>query len=115
MVILPSMNVSPYGEWRWSPMGLAGRDPVFYSQLDSELAYLKPQPAKQQNVVNTCMNCHGAMGKKSFFAEHPNQDFKLDFVYDTDAHTEGFKYGGLARDGISCMVCHRMAAPKDSS
>jgi hypothetical protein len=115
MVILPDMNVSPYGEWRWSPMGLAGRDPVFYSQLDSELAFLKPQPAKQQSVVNTCMNCHGAMGKKSFFAEHPKEDFKLDFVYNTDPATEGFKYGGLARDGISCMVCHRMAAPKDSS
>ena len=27
----PGANVSPYGEWRWSPMGLAGRDPIFYS------------------------------------------------------------------------------------
>src|SRR5579859_3645259 len=44
MVILPDINVSPYGEWRWTPMGLAGRDPVFYSQLDSELAYLSKQP-----------------------------------------------------------------------
>ena len=35
------VNVSPYGEWRWSPMGLAGRDPIFYAQLESELAYLK--------------------------------------------------------------------------
>jgi hypothetical protein len=109
----PTINVSPYGEWRWSPMGLAGRDPVFYSQLDSELAFLHQQPDEQQKVVNTCLNCHGAMGKKSFAAEHPNEDFKVDFVYDTDPSTVGFKYGGLARDGISCMVCHRMAAPKD--
>lgn len=115
MVILPDVNVSPYGEWRWSPMGLAGRDPVFYSQLDSELAYLKPQPPKQQLVVNTCMNCHGAMGKKSFAAEHPNEDFKVDFVYDTDPSTVGFRYGSLARDGISCLVCHQMAAPTDGS
>lgn len=112
---LPTINVSPYGEWRWSPMGLAGRDPVFFSQLDSELAFLNHQTAKQQMVVNTCMNCHGAMGKKSFAAEHPDKDFKVDFVYDTDPSTLGFKYGGLARDGISCMVCHRMAAPKDPS
>jgi hypothetical protein len=115
MVLAPSYNVSPYGEWRWSPMGLAGRDPVFYSQLDSELAYLSKQPPKQQMVINTCMTCHGAMGKRSFAAEHPDQDFKVDFVYDTDPTTEGFRYGGLARDGISCMVCHRMAAPKDPS
>jgi len=115
MVILPTVNVSPYGEWRWSPMGLAGRDPVFYSQLDSELAYLNQQPPKQQMVINICMNCHGAMGKKSFAVEHPTEDFKVDFVYDTDPSTLGFKYGSLARDGISCMVCHEMAAPKDAS
>jgi hypothetical protein len=30
-------HVSPYGEWRWTPMGLAGRDPVFYAQLESEI------------------------------------------------------------------------------
>ena len=107
-----TINVSPYGEWRWTPMGLAGRDPVFYSQLDSELAFLKEQP-KKQNVINICLTCHGAMGKREFAAEHPADDFKVDFVYDTDPASVGFKYGGLARDGISCEVCHRMAAPKE--
>jgi hypothetical protein len=29
-------NFSPYGTWRTSPMGLAGRDPIFFSQLASE-------------------------------------------------------------------------------
>jgi hypothetical protein len=115
MVILPDLNVSPYGEWRWTPMGLAGRDPVFYSQLDSELAYLKDQPPTRQMVINTCMNCHGAMGKKAFAAEHPDENFNVDFVYATNPAEPGFKYGGLARDGISCMVCHRMAEPKDRS
>lgn len=108
------INVSPYGEWRWTPMGLAGRDPVFYSQLDSELASLK-EPATQQRVIDTCTQCHNAMGKRTFAAEHPGEDYKISFVYDTDPHSEGFKYGGLARDGISCQVCHRMQAPKDPS
>src|SRR5258708_30711473 len=115
MVILPDINVSPYGEWRCSPMGLAGRDPVFYSQLDTELSYLRSQPAKSQMVVNTCMNCHGAPGKKAFAVEHPKEDFKVDFIYATDPSTMGFRYGSLSRDGISCLVCHRMAAPTDSS
>lgn len=110
----PTINVSQYGEWRWTPMGLAGRDPVFYSQLDSELAYLK-EPSKQQQVIDTCTQCHNAMGKRTFAAEHPKADYKLAFVYDTDPHSEGFRYGGLARDGISCEVCHRMQAPKDPS
>ena len=30
------VNLSPYGEWRASPMGLAGRDPIFFAQLQSE-------------------------------------------------------------------------------
>lgn len=64
------VNVSPYGEWRWSPMGLAGRDPIFYAQLDSELAYLKDRPADQQAVINTCFRCHGVMGKRQLNADH---------------------------------------------
>jgi len=110
----PTINVSPYGEWRWSPMGLAGRDPVFYSQLDSELAALQEHSQKQL-VINTCLTCHGAMGKRTFAAEHPAEDFKVDFVYERDSSSKGFKYGALARDGISCEVCHRMAPPKDPS
>ena len=27
------VNISPYGTWRGSPMGLAGRDPIFFAQL----------------------------------------------------------------------------------
>ena len=108
------VNVSPYGEWRWTPMGLAGRDPVFYSQLDSELAFLT-DPTTQQKVIDTCTQCHNAMGKQTFKAEHPSENYKLAFVFDTDAHSEGFRYGGLARDGISCEVCHRMQAPSDPS
>ena len=52
----PVMNVSPFGEWRWSPMGLAGRDPIFYAQLDSEIAFVSGEgrgkdQADQQHVL----------------------------------------------------------------
>lgn len=114
MTLPSNINVSPYGEWRWSPMGLAGRDPVFYSQLDAELDSLK-DPAKKQLVIDTCMTCHGAMGKKTFAIEHPGKPFNKEVVYDADPKSPGFKYGGLARDGISCMVCHHMAKPSDPS
>lgn len=63
------LNVSPYGEWRWSPMGLAGRDPVFHAQLESELSQItRDLPIEQADVygdqvVNTCLRCHGALGK----------------------------------------------------
>ena len=110
----PAMNVSPFAEWRWSPMGLAGRDPVFYAQLDSEIAYLKTRPDAEEmirKVTNTCFKCHGVMGKRTLDAEHggvDKGDFKREFVYITDESDPNFKYGALARDGISCMSCHRI-------
>ncbi|HKP01899.1 MAG TPA: cytochrome P460 family protein [Chthoniobacterales bacterium] len=115
----PVMNVSPYGEWRWSPMGLAGRDPIFYSQLDSELAYLKTlkdKPAGEKlarEVVNTCFRCHGVMGKRQFDLDHGGSaDFDREFVYQTEMKDPTFKYGALARDGVSCAACHHIVDDK---
>ncbi|MBV9926924.1 MAG: cytochrome P460 family protein [Acidobacteria bacterium] len=110
----PSMNVSPFAEWRWSPMGLAGRDPVFYAQLDSEIAFLKTRPnaeAQIRMLENTCFKCHGVMGKRTIDADNGGVgkgNFQRDFVYITDESDPNFKYGALARDGISCMACHRI-------
>ncbi|MDT5267912.1 MAG: hypothetical protein QOH49_98 [Acidobacteriota bacterium] len=117
----PAMNVSPFAEWRWSPMGLAGRDPIFYAQLDSEIAYLKTQPNGDEQVkmvTNTCFKCHGVMGKRTLDADRGGigkGDFKREFVYVTDENDPNFKYGALARDGISCMSCHRIVADKAPS
>lgn len=115
----PLMNVSPYGEWRWSPMGLAGRDPIFYSQLDSELAYLKTFKDKAEgeklakDVVNTCFRCHGVMGKRQFDLDHgPAANFDREFVYETKMTDPNFKYGALARDGVSCAACHHIVEDK---
>src|SRR6266496_2854209 len=106
-------NVSPYGEWRWSPMGLAGRDSIFFAQLESEFAYLDTLPPPQnehltREVRNACLSCHGAMGKRQLDADTPGGgDFQLEFLQLTDRSNPNFKYGALARDGISCAVCHR--------
>lgn len=124
----PTMNVSPFGEWRWSPMGLAGRDPIFYAQLDSEInfvkSFFKGNPAKiEENIKainNTCFRCHGVMGKRRLDDDHggPNQgDFKPEFVFATyddvkPANSKAYIYGALARDGVSCMACHRIVEDK---
>ncbi|MGH9371137.1 MAG: cytochrome P460 family protein, partial [Vicinamibacterales bacterium] len=115
------VNVSPYGEWRWSPMGLAGRDPIFYAQLESELTYLKDRPADSQTVVNTCFRCHGVMGKRQLDIDHgwnpaspepgsTEPNFDLAWLTTTNPADKGFKYGALARDGVSCAACHRIVA-----
>lgn len=109
------VNVSPYGEWRWSPMGLAGRDPVFFAQLESEIEQLKAEFKESKQyidaTINTCLTCHGGMGKRQFDIDHggPNNDFQLSYVNLMDQKDPNFKYGALARDGISCTFCHHSA------
>ncbi|HEX2835089.1 MAG TPA: hypothetical protein VHW00_18895 [Thermoanaerobaculia bacterium] len=107
------INVSPYTEWRWSPMGLAGRDPIFYAQLDSELSYLDTisdkatSEALKTQVQTTCFRCHGVMGKRQHDIDHPGTPYGLEFIYKTGSE-EGAKYGALSRDGISCASCHHI-------
>ena len=145
-------NVSPYGEWRWTPMGLAGRDPIFFAQLESELALLAADATRglfpsqelrttQQAVVNTCVSCHGAMGQRQLAidarANKPGIEdanfYYPDYVLLTDPLTAAQqkaqqatmvnglhgphsvspyqRYGNLAREGISCTVCHHLNPP----
>jgi hypothetical protein len=121
------INVSPYGEWRVSPMGLAGRDPIFFSQLQSETNNL---PAAKKCIENTCLHCHGVMGQrqqaidtgpsdecKNLFAVPPPEGvpFGKPFAKSTVTqwqdnlpNNHDAQYGALARDGISCMVCHQI-------
>ena len=63
-------NLSPYGEWRVSPMGLAGRDPVFFSQLQSETNNLS---ALTTCIENTCLHCHAVMGQRQLAIDTKDQ------------------------------------------
>ncbi len=124
------INVSPYSEWRVSPMGLAGRDPIFYSQLQSETNTL---PIHTTCIENTCLHCHGVMGQRQYALDHPasagedtckeifaippppevpfGKPFarKLVGEWKETARTPEPQYGALAREGISCTVCHHIA------
>jgi len=122
------MNVSPFGEWRWSPMGLAGRDPIFYAQLESEVAFMqnffkdnKPKmDAAIKGVSNICFKCHGVMGKRRIDDDHGGTNrgnFRPEFIFATydnpdPNNPQAYVYGALARDGVSCMACHRTVEDK---
>jgi Cytochrome P460 len=96
-------NISPFGEWGASLMGLAGRDPVFQAQRESEtLMY----PSVKDEIDNTCYTCHGVMGKRQLAIDRPGALFThKEFLASTGPDA---KYGALARDGVSCLACHRM-------
>jgi hypothetical protein len=118
----PPVNISPYTEWRASMMGLAGRDPIFHAQVESERAQFANSPLgnKDDFLDTKCFHCHGVMGQRQLVIDNlaPGQPvppgggmsppFKHDYVY-AMPDTREAKYGALARDGISCAVCHQMA------
>ena len=106
--LAPSMvDLSPNGEWRNSMMGLAGRDPIFLSQLNSEVSLhtnLEGQTDSKGFIEDTCLRCHGVMGQRQFHLDNAGAFFTRDHLNDPTS-----KYGALARDGVSCMVCHRIS------
>ena len=119
----PGVHLSPYGEWRWTPMGLAGRDPIFFAQLESEIALMRSDFAKDpakadehvEALVEACLTCHGAMGKHQYRIDHGPEApaFGLAHIMRESndpraAGQEHWEYGALARDGISCTICHQM-------
>ncbi|MEQ9331225.1 hypothetical protein [Thalassobaculum sp.] len=104
------INLSPYAEWRYSMMGLSGRDPIFYAQLETE-RNLHPELADV--IDNKCLSCHGVMGQRTYVHDNgPEALFTHQMVMadPTTADPEARRYGALARDGVSCMVCHRIEA-----
>jgi len=116
-------NISPYGSWRKSPMGLSGRDPIFFAQLASEIENFHPE--SKALVEDTCMSCHAVQGHRQHaidnFAESgactPLARDALDAVpYPADNPTAHLaKYAALGRDGVGCNTCHSMVLGKDAS
>ncbi|HSJ75176.1 MAG TPA: cytochrome P460 family protein, partial [Gemmatimonadales bacterium] len=110
------LNLSPYATWKTSPMGLAGRDPIFYAQLASETETFHPEASPL--VQTTCLGCHGIGGQRQHAIDNHAKsgdcppflrEFSKAVPYPANnpqAHLAD--YGALARDGITCASCHRM-------
>lgn len=132
------IDLSPWAEWSVSPMGLAGRDPIFQAQLELERNIARDQPGlatRRDCIDNTCLHCHGAPGARQFNIDTagqgpagdpcraflPPKDQRAATDYDgklftqrmlyawRDEQPELAHYAGLARDGINCTVCHHIS------
>jgi len=104
------VNLSTYGEWRYSMMGLSGRDPIFFAQLDTEStvhAKIKGKKNAPGFIQDTCLSCHGVMGQRQFHLDKGNGPKTL-FTRDQLQNATS-PYAALARDGVSCAVCHHMS------
>jgi mono/diheme cytochrome c family protein len=64
------LNLTPFAEWSASPMGLGGRDPIFYAMLESELNLAEREGGDLSEnlecIQNTCLHCHGNMGQRQW-------------------------------------------------
>jgi hypothetical protein len=132
------IDLSTYAEWRGSPMGLAGRDPIFFSQLETEQTV---HPALAKLAPDVCLHCHGVMGQRQFCLDQfpgnpkaneicnntnllgldansqpivPRKLFSreqvkaIPYLARTPEQQKDSLYGGLARDGVSCTTCHHI-------
>jgi hypothetical protein len=109
-------NLSPYGTWRSSPMGMSGRDPIFLAQLASETDSFHPESAAM--VQDTCLGCHAVQGQRQQAIDRHAQSGQcvpfvrsnldaIPFQADDDVR-ELAHYAALGRDGVSCNACHSM-------
>jgi hypothetical protein len=132
------VDLTPWAEWSVSPMGLAGRDPVFHSQLELErnLARGEPGLADLRDCIdNTCLHCHAGAGARQHNIDtaghRPAGDRCKAFLppaaerraadYDGQLYTQRMvmawrdddpahaRGGALGRDGVTCTICHHIA------
>ena len=111
---------SPYGLWSASPMGLAGRDPIFFAQLESEQRF---HPEQARLIQDTCLQCHGIMGQRQYALDLQSNtscgQFQRNIAnavpYPSGNPTAAnASYAALARDGISCATCHHVVLGADA-
>lgn len=120
-------DISPYGEWSASMMGLAGRDPIFHAQLAWEA---KRHPELADQAGNFCTRCHQAGAQRQFHLDNgqswennkplilppdeaptgPMFSTKYTYLEPSKTVNADTKYGALARDGVTCTVCHQIQA-----
>ena len=111
------VNISPHGTWRHSPMGLSGRDPIFFAQLASETETFHPQSSAL--IQDTCLGCHGVQGQRQHAINRQAETGQCDAFLREMIEAIPYKaddpvaklahYAALARDGVSCNTCHTMA------
>jgi hypothetical protein len=130
------ISISPYSLWSSSPMGLAGRDPIFYAQLESEQiihADWTDQTPEQKTAMrvliqDTCLQCHGNMGQRQHAIDSHAETGQCAPFTRADANitpypytdeswphqAQAASYAALARDGISCATCHYLALNEEA-
>jgi hypothetical protein len=90
---LEGASVAPHDLWRASMMAMAARDPFWLAMVEAEVA---ATPSARETIEATCLRCHSPAA------------FVLTQSPGLDVLTGTGDVSNLARDGVSCAVCHRL-------
>jgi len=93
-------GVAPFDLWQGSMMANSARDPLWRTQVAAEVA---ATPAAAETIEAKCARCHAPMASEN--AVHAGSA-SVGLATLTDPGPEG----ALARDGVSCTLCHQIAA-----
>jgi hypothetical protein len=89
-------GIAPHDLWRGTLMANAARDPLWRAVLSAEIA---ATPSRRAEIEEKCLGCHAPMAARVGLEEHDTGS--LVHVLECEA-----PLGGLARDGVSCTICH---------
>jgi len=92
-------GIAPYDLWRGTMMANAARDPIWRAVVSAEVM---ATPSRQAEIEETCLACHAPMAQR--MGLEPGASGSLMSVIQSDS-----SLGRLARDGVSCSVCHGMS------
>jgi hypothetical protein len=91
-------NVAPYDLWQGTMMANATRDPVWRTVMANEIAHT---PAAAEAIAAKCTTCHAPMGHADALLTGEDPLRFDDLAADSER-------GALARDGVSCTLCHQI-------
>jgi len=94
-------DVSIGAAWRSTIMANAARDPYFYASVRRETL---DHPARSREVQDECAACHVPMAQKVAHTQN-----RLATLLADPGGSPPDTHDRLARDGVSCTVCHQIA------
>jgi hypothetical protein len=93
-------TVAPHTLWSGSVHSASSVDPIWRATLAGELAAF---PERSDEIAQACLRCHAPMASVLGLAEHGSGDL----LHALSCEGE---LGRAARDGVSCTICHGIAA-----
>lgn len=93
-------DVSPTALWRTSMKAVSARDPYWLAVVEQEL---EATPPARATIENVCTRCHAPAGNIL-------QSDAMSALHFSDVTSATTPAGHLAREGVTCTVCHQTTA-----